>query len=271
MDILIFILAVTLAVYLSLLTMLAVMQRGLMYFPKGVIGTAASFGLAETQTRRIRTVDGQDIVAWYRAAKPGHPLFLFFHGNGGTLALHARFLGELAADGAGFLAIDYRGYGGSTGSPSEIGLIRDGDATYAEARSLGYAPDRIIAIGQSLGTAVAIAVAAKNPVRALILDSAFSSAADIAAERYTMFPVRLLMLDPWNSAARIGAVKAPILFVHATDDPVIPLAFCVELYAQAKPPKSLFEVPSIDHMVLEQSEVLALMKRWLAGLPPPHA
>ena len=253
--------------YLALLAALVVMQRRLMYFPAGPAGTASSHGLLEADTLTLRTADGESIQAWYRPPADGRPLYVFFHGNGGTLAIRVPWLRLLSSDGSGFLAIDYRGYGGSTGHPTEAGLLLDGEAAYAEARRLGYDPRRIIIIGESLGSGVAVATAARHPVGALVLDSAFTSTVDIAAAEYWMFPVRLLMKDTFESAARIAGVAAPKLFLHRSGDPIIGVAFGRALFALARPPKTFIEVPGDGHMTLWDPTVTARMKAWVAALP----
>ena len=261
-------LAAAFVIYLVLLFALVVWQRRMMYFPAGAQGPASAFGLPDTQTLALATSDGQTIRAWYHPAATDRPLLLYFHGNGGTLSIRADLLRRLSADGSGFLAIDYRSYGGSTGSPSEAGLLRDGEAAYAEAGTLGYSADRIVIVGESLGTGIAVAVAGGRPIKALVLDSAYSSTADVAAAQYWMFPVRLLMKDTFNSIARIGRVSAPKLFLHEIGDPIIALRFGRTLYDAAPPPKTFIEVPGHGHMVLGKPAVLASMKAWLASLTP---
>jgi fermentation-respiration switch protein FrsA (DUF1100 family) len=259
-------LAAGVLIYAALLVALVAFQRHLMYFPSGPHGPASAFGLPHAETLSLKTTDGETIVAWYQPATAGKPLYLYFHGNGGTLAIRGGFLRRLSADGSGFLAIDYRGYGGSTGSPSEQGLIHDAEAAYAKACTLGYPPARLVVIGESLGTGVAIALAARHPVGALVLDSAYSSAASIAADQYWMFPVKLLMRDTFDSFDRIDAVTAPKLFLHGTQDPIIPLASGQKLFAKANPPKTFIAIPGGGHMVLWRDEVMSRMKAWVAAL-----
>ena len=254
--------------YVAALVVLVMTQRKMMYFPSPSRGDATDWGLKSALTLALKTPDGQTIVAWYQpATRDDRPIFLFFHGNGGDLSDRATLLGAFAEDGSGFLAIDYRGYGGSTGSPTETGLILDGETAYAEVRSLGYAATRVVVVGESLGSGVAVAVAAKHDERALVLDSAFSSAADVAASEYPMFPVHRLMSDPFDSAARIGAVAAPKLFLYGDKDDVIPRWSDLRLYAAAREPKTLLEFPQLGHVVLLTPEALAKAKQWLAALP----
>lgn len=259
------------AIYLCLLGTLVLVQRRLMFFPQGPGGTAASYGLPDAQTLALKSGDGQTIAAWYQPPVAGKPLFLLFHGNGGTLSIRADLLKHLSDDGSGFLAIDYDGYGGSTGSPSEHAFLADGEAAYAEARALGYGPERIVIVGESIGTAVAVEVASRNPARALVLDAAFSSAMAIAEARYPIFPIALLMRDPFDSLSRIGKVAMPKLFLHGADDRVVPIGYDRKLFAAAPEPKTFVVVPGAGHVVLWRPGIIGVVRNWLATLPDPHS
>jgi fermentation-respiration switch protein FrsA (DUF1100 family) len=176
-----------------------------------------------------------------------------------------------AASGYGFLAVSYRGYGGSTGSPTEAGLMRDGGAAYREARSRGYDEDRIVLMGESLGTGIATALAATRRAAALVLDSPFSSAADAAAAHVPIFPVRWFMFDQFRSDLAIRNVKIPVLIVHGSDDGVIPIALAKRLFERANEPKALITVAGGGHLVLGLPDVFARVRAWIdgtAGLKP---
>ena len=253
--------------YVVALIVLVVWQRKMMYFPAPSRGTAHAMGMPGAETLLLPTSDGQTIVAWYQPPQPGHLVYLYYHGNGGTLADRADLFGRMVADGSGLLAIDYRGYGGSTGSPTETGLLIDGETAFAKVTAEGATPSRLVIVGESIGSAVAIAVAAKHPVHALVLDSAFSSAADVAADEYPMFPVRLLMMDTYMSWQRIGAVSAPKLFLQGATDVVIPLSSARKLYDHAPEPKTFILLPSLGHVVLLAPGVLEKVVEWLAALP----
>ena len=264
-------LSAAVAIYLIFLAGLFIFQRKMMYFPGGPTQPAASLGLPQAQTLRLETKSGQTIVAWYQPAAHGKSIFLYFHGNGGTLAGRVDLLRRLQADGSGFLAIDYEGYGSSTGSPTEAAFLDDGETAFAEVRARGYSADHIVVLGESLGTGVAVAVAAAHPVQALILDAAYSSTVDVAASQYWIFPVRLLMIDTFKSIDRIGAVKAPKLFLHGTKDPIIPISFGRKLFEAASEPKTFLGYDDRGHMVLWVPGVIDTMKAWLADQPSDGA
>ena len=165
-------LACVVAIYILMIVGLAVFQRRLQYFPDRHLADPAQAGMSGVEDLRLTTDDGETLVAWYVPAKDGHPLILYFHGNGGALVDRVPRFRALMASGYGLLALSYRGYGGSTGSPTQKGLMEDAETAYLEARARGYNGDRIVLIGESLGTGVAIALAATHEAAALVLEFA---------------------------------------------------------------------------------------------------
>jgi fermentation-respiration switch protein FrsA (DUF1100 family) len=249
--------------YFVALAVLYLAQRKLLYFPNTVEVSPASAGLANAERRHLTTSDGETLLAWYIAPAAGKPLILYFHGNGGGLDLRAERFNALVRPGEGLLAVEYRGYAGSTGAPSEAGLLADGEATYAEAGRLGFPPVRIVLMGESLGSGVAVALAARHEIAALVLDSPYSSIADVAAPIFWMFPVRALMSDSFRSDLRIARVVAPLLIVHGTKDEVIPIRLADKLFALARTPKDFIRVEGGGHLALGQRipQVLAWIDR----------
>ena len=164
--------------------------------------------------------------------------------------------------GMGLLAIEYRGYASSTGSPSERGLKLDGEAAYSAAIASGVGPEHIVALGESLGSGVAVALAARHKIGALVLDSPYSSIADVAAAAYWFVPVRALLRDPFRNEVLIGSVKAPTLIVHGTKDGVVPIRFGEKLFALANPPKAFWRVEGAGHLAM--GERLADVLSWIA-------
>jgi fermentation-respiration switch protein FrsA (DUF1100 family) len=221
----------------------------------------ATLGL-KAQTLRLKTEDGESLLAWSFPPAPERPLILYFHGNAGGLDLRADRFRAIAEAGMGLLGIEYRGYASSTGSPSERGLKLDGEAAYAAAIASGVAPQRIVAVGESLGSGVAVALAARHELGALVLDSPYSSIADVAAATYWFAPVRALLRDPFRNDLLIGSVKAPVLIVHGTKDGVVPIRFGEKLFALANPPKEFWRVEGAAHLAM--GERLAETLNWIA-------
>jgi fermentation-respiration switch protein FrsA (DUF1100 family) len=207
-------------------------QRSLMYFPDRQRTPPATAGLPSAEEVVLDSEGGERVIAWHVPPRGEKPVLIYFQGNGGALVHRADRFQALTADGTGLVALSYRGYGGSTGSPSETGLIADGEAAYRFAAAR-YPTERIVLFGESLGSGVAVAVAAAHPIGRLILQAPFTSAADVAATVYWFLPVRLLMKDPFYSDRRIGKVKAPVLILHGARDRVVPIALGERLYALA--------------------------------------
>jgi len=181
----------------------------------------------------------------------------------GALALRASRFRALIADGTGLLALSYRGYGGSSGSPSETGLIRDAEAAY-EFAAARYGTARLALWGESLGTGVAVALAAAHPVAAIILDAPFTSAAAVGAAHYPFLPVRWLIKDPFHSDRRILDVRAPVLVLHGARDDVIPIALGEQLFALIPGPKQFVRFADAGHNDLDHYGATQTVREFLA-------
>ena len=256
-------LAALAATYLLAGAGLAVFQRRLQYFPDTCLTQLKSTGLSGGEELRLSTGDGETLVAWHFQPRAAQPLILYFHGNGGALVDRAPRFEKFLDRGYGVLAVSYRGYGGSTGSPSQPGLLLDGEAAYREARARGYEADRIVLMGASLGTGVAIAVGAQHDAAALVLEAPYLSAVDVASRHYPIFPVRWLMRDQFRSDLAIHRVHMPVLMVHGEKDDVIPIESAKRLFELANEPKTFFSVPDGGHLVLELAGVFPRVCEWI--------
>src|SRR5262247_3137376 len=232
--------------YAAVLGLLYVTQRAMQYFPERFRTAPAVAGLPEAQEIVLDTADGERVIVWHVPPRGDKPVVLYFHGNGGSLRGRVDRFRDLTADGSGLVALSYRGYGGSSGAPTEAGLVNDALAAYAFTRAR-YPAERIVLWGESLGTGVAVALAAQKPVGHLILQSPFTSAADVGAQRYWFVPVRLLMKDQFHSDLRIGKVTAPVLVLHGERDDVVPIALAERLYSLINAPKRFVRFAQIGH------------------------
>jgi len=202
------------------------LQDALVYPIPGVPVAQLDQAAAEqgVETFHVTTDDGVRLYGWHRPSTPDHHrLVIYFPGNGETVASNRPLQQLLHQAGWGFLTIAYRGYPGSEGSPSQDGLLHDARAAWRQARELGYAPDRIVLHGRSLGGGVAIALAAETNPRAMVLESTFHSLIELAQRRAPLAPVRWLFRSPfesWRLAPRVGV---PVLQLHSRDDEVIPV------------------------------------------------
>ena len=239
-------------------------QRKLMYFPETARTLPAAAGFPAAEEIVLDTADGERVIAWHVPPQRDKPIVVYFHGNGGSLRFRVERFRAITADGSGLLALSYRGYGGSIGSPTEDGILVDADAAYAFAIAR-YAPERIVLWGESLGSAVAVVLATKKKVARLVLESPFTSAADIGASVYWFMPVRLLMKDQFRSDQRIGRVNVPILMLHGTNDHIVPLAFGERLFALANEPKSLVRFPGGGHVDLDSYGAQAATRPFIAA------
>ena len=141
--------------------------------------------------------------------------------------------------------------------------MRDGEAAYREARALGYTSDRIILMGASLGTGVAIALAATHGAAAIVLEAPYLSALDVASAHYPVFPVKWLMLDRFRSDLAIRHVHIPVLIVHGENDDVVPISSARRLFELANEPKTFVSVPGGNHLVLDLPDVLPCVVEWI--------
>ncbi len=242
-------------------------QRHLLYFPDPVHYTPQQAGLTGVQEIGLATTDGERLIAWYEPARPGAPVFLYFHGNGGGLHLRRERIEALASAGYGVFILSYRGYSGSTGSPSEKALIADGLLAYDYLKAQGVEPGQIVLYGESLGTGVAAQVASQRQVRAVILEAPYSSIAAIAKTHYGFLPVDWLLLDRFDSAAHIGRIDAPLLIMHGSRDGAIPASSAHALFDAAKEPKEYVEFQGGGHNDLFDFGALEHIQRFLAKHP----
>ena len=252
--------------YGGVLALMYVFQRSLMYFPDRARTPPAVAGLPRAEEVTLKSADGENLIAWYVPPQASKPLVIYFHGNGGALNLRADRFRWLTADGFGLLGVSYRGYGGSTGKPTESGLLLDAMAAYDFAAAR-FPSGRIVLWGESLGTGVAVALAAERPIGGLILDAPFTSAADIGASAYPFIPVRWFIKDSFRSDERIGRVKAPLLVLHGGMDGIIPVRFGERLFALANEPKRIVRFPSGGHVNLDDHGAPAAVRAFLSELP----
>ncbi|WP_027579713.1 alpha/beta hydrolase [Bradyrhizobium sp. Ai1a-2] len=251
--------------YLGALALLFFKQRAMLFpIPTRERTSPQAAGFPEAEEHVLTTGDGERVIVWHVPAKPGHPVILFFPGNGDFLAGRVSRFRAMTSDGTGLVALSYRAYAGSSGYPSERGILQDAAAAYAFTTA-HYAAERIVAWGFSLGTGVAVALASEQPIGKLILEAPYTSAVDIAGAAFPLVPVRWLMRDQFRSDERIAHVKAPLLVMHGTDDPVIPIIFGERLFALAREPKQLVRFPGGGHDNLDDYGAIEAARQFIGG------
>ena len=264
MESLLRILGAAAVAYAAVVALAFFFQRSLMYYPSGAVPAPAAAGLPEAEAVRYATGDGLELGAWYAPPRGGRPVIAYFHGNGGNLAMRAPLVRPFVDAGYGVLLAGYRGYGGNPGSPDEDGLMADGRAALRFLAGLGMAPESTVLYGESLGSAVAVRMAAEHGAGAVILDAPFTSALEVARQQYRFLPVRWLMRDRYITLERIAAIAAPLLVIHGTADSIVPAAHGRRLLAAAREPKEGIFVEGAGHeglALLAADGILAFLAR----------
>ena len=252
-------------IYLAGLVFFYVKQRDYLFPIPTTIRTAPrAAGFPEATEQVLTTSDGEQVIVWHVPARPGRPVVLFFPGNGDTLAGRVGRFRAITAEGNGLVALSYRGYAGSSGTPSEQGLLLDAAAAYGFAAER-YGADRIVVWGFSLGTGVAVALAADRTVGKLVLEAPYTSTADVAGAWLPIVPVRWLMRDQFRSDERIGRVTVPILIMHGVRDPVISITLAERLFPLARDPKQFVRFAEGGHADLDGFGAIETIRQFMAS------
>jgi len=225
-----------------------VVDRVFVFYPdRRVVFTPAQAGL-DYQDLWIETTDGERLHGWLVKAASHAPLFLFFHGNAGNIGDRVENVALLVRAGISVLIFDYRGYGRSSGKPTEEGLYLDGRTVYDYAvGSLAYRPRDVVLFGRSLGAAVAAHLASRVEVAGVILESAFTNLKDLAWIHYPFIPGKFLVKRKFNVVEMVKKVKAPLLVIHGDRDSLVPLRMGERVYKQAPGPKEFYVIPGAGH------------------------
>ena len=252
--------------YALVVAVLYFAQRSMLYHPTALRIPPAEAGMPEAEEVELRTSDGETLVAWHVPPRGDKPVVIYFHGNGEIIQWRIAHHRALIRNGAGLIAVNFRGYGGSTGSPTEDGLHRDAAAAYAFAVA-HYPAQRIVLYGVSLGTGVAVKLAAEQPVAKLILEAPYTSTADVAAGMFPFVPVHWLMKDQLRSDQWIGKVHVPLLIMQGTRDEVIPIRFGERLFALANEPKQFVRFEGGGHNDLDKYGVGDVARKFIEQDP----
>ena len=214
-------------------------QHRLVYRIDGRRIPPSRIGLANVDELTLQVPGGEKLIAWHSKAAAGKPTILYFHGQAGNLARRADRVRRYRAAGVGFMIVAYRGFSGSTGTPSERANVADAVFAYDWLVNSGIAPADIVVYGESLGTGVAAQVAAQREVSGIVLDSPFTALTDVAAGRHPMLPVRRFIFDRYETLTHVGKIMAPVLVLHGEDDPIVPLAMGKQVFEAMRGPKRL--------------------------------
>ncbi len=223
-------------------------ERTFIFFPdKKLEATPREVGL-DFREVYFDTGDGCRLHGWYAPAGEGAPVLLWLHGNGGNISYELDGLARMHRAGLAGFIFDYRGYGLSTGRPSEAGVYRDARAAYEYAvNGLGVPPERLVLFGRSLGGAVAADLALQAPVRAIILDGAFTSVGDMANHHYRWLPGKGRYAHKFDTARKLAQIGIPKLIIHGEKDQVVPFRMGERLFEAAAPPKEFYPIAGAGH------------------------
>jgi fermentation-respiration switch protein FrsA (DUF1100 family) len=237
-------------VVVSMLALIWTLQRRLIYFPTADVPTTDAIGRSDIESVTFETVDGLRLNGWFFAVEGPSPRMtvLVFNGNAGNRAHRVPVAAALHRHGLQVLLVDYRGYGGNPGAPSQKGFAADSRAAraYLAGRS-DVDSSRVVYFGESLGTAVAVDLAVEHPPAALVLRSPFTSMSDIGQYHYPFLPVRLLLRDRFATIGQIPRIQAPVLVIAGGRDQIVPVESSRRVYEAATGPKTFILIPEADH------------------------
>jgi len=242
--------AAAVSIYLLLGVMLFFMQERMIFLPRlpgrQLEATPRDVGFDYVDVN-FKTADGLTLHGWYIYARNPRGTVLFLHGNAGNISHRLDSVAIFHELGFNTFIIDYRGYGQSEGKPGEQGTYRDADAAWQHLLTeRGEDPARIVVFGRSLGGAVAAWLATKQKPAALIVESSFTSVAEMAAHLYPYVPVRFILRLRYPVIDFVSRITCPVLIVHSRDDEIIPFAMGKALYKAAPGPKAFLELAG-DH------------------------
>ncbi len=234
----------------ALIILVSCMEKQILYQP--ISYPEGNWNIPEIKEEvhdvRFETEDGVELHGWWAPRKDAKVTLLWFHGNAGNLTHRYQDFMMLRGLGCQVLIVDYRGYGRSEGSPSESGLYRDGRAAYRFlTEEKNVAPEELVILGRSLGSAVATKLAGELKIQKLILVSPFTSVRDMVPHVLPIPGLHLLVSAEYDSWSRIRDISVPLLVIHGEEDPVIPFELGRKLYEHANEPKSFVRLPGAGH------------------------
>jgi uncharacterized protein len=240
-----------LAVGIGLLLFVRWLEPRFAFFPStGESTTPSEFGVRFTATT-LTTSDGERLQAWMLKADDPRAIVVYFHGNGGNLSIWAPILADVARHGHDVFAIDYRGYGLSSGRPTEAGIYRDADAVLEHVSKTlspsGSGPQPILYWGRSLGTAVAAYAASRRRPDGIILEAGFPDARAIVRTSPVLAFLSIFSTYRFATASQLEHVDAPALVIHGDADQVIPFSLGQALFERLKGDKTFVTIPGGDH------------------------
>ncbi|NTF17206.1 alpha/beta hydrolase [Agrobacterium rubi] len=227
---------------------LTFLQRHMIYIPIQVANKPEAFGLGGVDVVTLETPDGERLETWVWKGLQEKPVIVYFHGNAGNLEDRYNTFQMFRKLGYGFIALDYRGYGNSTGFPAYRTLIDDALLVLDNTSSADeFAGRKMVLYGESLGTGIATEVATKRRVDGVILQSPYTSIAEATRERFPWLPVNLLLTERFSNVPQIAAINAPLLILHGDEDELFPVSMAQTIFDAASKPKTIEILRGLGH------------------------
>ncbi|MFM7084521.1 MAG: alpha/beta hydrolase [Hyphomicrobium sp.] len=242
------------------------LERRLLYHSDSTRVSPSEVGLRNVYEKEITAADGTKILTWWANAQPKKYTLLYFHGNGGSLSSRSERIQDFMGKGYGIVMMTYRGYSGTDGTPSEKSNISDARIVFNSLREAGIPENQIILYGESLGTGIALQIAAEKNIAGLILDAPYTSMVDLAELHYPQLPSRLLMRDRYENLKFAKKISVPLLVVHGEADEVVPVEMGNEIASAVKGPSKILTFPGAGHSDHYQFGSFNKIIEWLQNL-----
>src|SRR5210317_836101 len=253
-------------IYASVLVLLFIFQRNLMYHPNenNYFGDKLEVNIEKVN---IKTPDNLSLLGWFHKKNLNKfKTIIYFHGNAGTLENRIHKLNHFKDMDVNFLIIAWRGFSGNKGKPSEEGLYIDANSTILWLKKLGLTEKDIILYGESLGTGVATEIAQNKDYAGLILETPFTSMVEAAKNFYPYIPVFLLLKDKYDNQNKIKNIDIPVLIMHGEVDQIVPFWMGKKIYEIANQPKYSHFTKFDDHMMEYNENLLFALKAFIKSL-----
>ena len=255
-----------LAVYLAFNAFVYAKQREMMYIPSPERVAPADVGLDAVEEVALTTASDVELISWFARPGDGRPTVLFFHGNAGAVNHRAYRFRELMAHGYGVFVLGYPGYGGNAGEPSEPGFHEAAQLAYDYLRASGIEADDIVLYGESIGSGVAVQLAARVEAKGLVLEAPMSSAVDVAREHYPLLVAAFFLRDSYRSEDYIDRIDMPLLVIHGEKDAIIPPGLGRKLVERAAEPKKLVVIEGAGHNNLSEHSTARIAREFIESL-----
>ena len=255
-----------LTVYFAFNALVYAKQRDMMYIPSLERVTPVDVGLTQVGEVTLTTTAGVELISWFARPEADRPTVLFFHGNAGAVEHRAYRFRELMAHGYGVFVLGYPGYGGNAGEPSEPAFHEASQLAYDYLRASGIEADDIVIYGESIGSGVAVQLAARVDAKGLILEAPMSSAVAVAREHYALLVATFFLRDSYRSEDYIDHIDMPLLVIHGEKDAIIPLGLGRELVERAVEPKELVVIEGAGHNNLSEYSTGGIARAFIESL-----